>query len=92
MALTVCRYGSGTLTKVFVDRVFQECLTYDGEMVGNIIIMCTIPKIDIGPKSSLYQTSGINQRLGSAFYRICIVIMENCEGKQIENYGLICIL
>lgn len=35
MALTVCRYGSGTLTKVFVDRVFQECLTYDGEMVGN---------------------------------------------------------
>ena len=31
----VCRYGSGTLTKVFVDRVFQECLTYDGEMVGN---------------------------------------------------------
>jgi hypothetical protein len=28
------RYGSGTLTKVFVDRVFQECLTYDGEMVG----------------------------------------------------------
>ncbi|CAB4014291.1 serine threonine- phosphatase 2A regulatory subunit B subunit gamma, partial, partial [Paramuricea clavata] len=26
------RYGSGTLTKVFVDRVFQECLTYDGEM------------------------------------------------------------
>ena len=30
-----CRYGSGTLTKVFVDRVFQECLTYDGEMVSN---------------------------------------------------------
>lgn len=26
------RYGSGTLTKVFVNRVFQECLTYDGEM------------------------------------------------------------
>ena len=30
----VFRYGSGTLTKVFVDRVFQECLTYDGEMVS----------------------------------------------------------
>ena len=89
MALTVCRYGSGTLTKVFVDRVFQECLTYDGEMVGNIIILCTIPKIEIEPKRS-YQTSS-NQRLGSAFYRICIVIMENCEEK-IENYGLICIL
>lgn len=28
----LARYGSGTLTKVFVDRVFQECLTYDGEM------------------------------------------------------------
>ena len=27
-----CRYGTGTLTKVFMDRVFQECLTYDGEM------------------------------------------------------------
>jgi len=26
------RYGSGTLTSVFIDRVFQECLTYDGEM------------------------------------------------------------
>ncbi|XP_015775867.1 PREDICTED: serine/threonine-protein phosphatase 2A regulatory subunit B'' subunit gamma-like [Acropora digitifera] len=86
----LARYGSGTLTKVFVDRVFQECLTYDGEMVGNIIIiMCTIPKIQIELKSS-YQTSS-NQRLGSAFYRICIVIIENCEEK-IENYGLICIL
>lgn len=27
------RYGTGTLTSVFLDRVFQECLTYDGEMV-----------------------------------------------------------
>nr|XP_014426265.1 serine/threonine-protein phosphatase 2A regulatory subunit B'' subunit gamma isoform X1 [Pelodiscus sinensis] len=26
------RYGTGTLTNVFLDRVFQECLTYDGEM------------------------------------------------------------
>lgn len=26
------RYGTGTLTKVFLERVFQECLTYDGEM------------------------------------------------------------
>ena len=33
-ALTNCdnRYGTGTLTSVFLDRVFQECLTYDGEM------------------------------------------------------------
>ena len=31
--LSLDRYGSGTLTKVFVDRVFQECLTYEGEMV-----------------------------------------------------------
>ena len=30
------RYGSGTLTKVFVNRVFQECLTYDGEMVSTL--------------------------------------------------------
>lgn len=27
------RYGTATLTTVFLDRVFQECLTYDGEMV-----------------------------------------------------------
>lgn len=27
------RYGTATLTSVFLDRVFQECLTYDGEMV-----------------------------------------------------------
>ncbi|CAI9730589.1 serine/threonine-protein phosphatase 2A regulatory subunit B subunit gamma isoform X1 [Octopus vulgaris] len=26
------RYGTGTLTDVFLDRIFQECLTYDGEM------------------------------------------------------------
>lgn len=25
-------YGSGTLTKPFLDRVFQTCLTYGGEM------------------------------------------------------------
>lgn len=30
----VCfRYGTGTLTNVFLDLVFQECLTYEGEMV-----------------------------------------------------------
>lgn len=26
------QYGMGTLTRVFIDRVFQECLTYEGEM------------------------------------------------------------
>ena len=26
------RYGTGTLTPVFVERIFQECLTYEGEM------------------------------------------------------------
>ena len=26
------KYGTGTLTKVFIERIFQECLTYDGEM------------------------------------------------------------
>ena len=26
------QYGMGTLTQVFIDRVFQECLTYEGEM------------------------------------------------------------
>ena len=31
--LTTCRYRTGTMTKVFIDRVFQECLTYEGEMV-----------------------------------------------------------
>lgn len=25
-------FGNGTLTDVFLDRVFQECITYDGEM------------------------------------------------------------
>lgn len=28
----LARYGTGTLTSAFLDRVFQECLTYDGEM------------------------------------------------------------
>lgn len=26
------KYGTGTLTPAFVNRVFQECLTYEGEM------------------------------------------------------------
>ncbi|GIY44277.1 hypothetical protein CEXT_737001 [Caerostris extrusa] len=26
------RYGTGTLTSAFIERVFQECLTYDKEM------------------------------------------------------------
>lgn len=26
------KYGTGTMTPVFIERVFQECLTYDGEM------------------------------------------------------------
>lgn len=26
-------YGKGTLSGVFLDCVYQECLTYDGEMV-----------------------------------------------------------
>jgi len=26
------RFGTGTLTNIFLDRVFQECLTYEGEM------------------------------------------------------------
>ncbi|KAK6307422.1 hypothetical protein J4Q44_G00225700 [Coregonus suidteri] len=26
------RYGTGTLTSVFLDSVYQECLTYDGEI------------------------------------------------------------
>lgn len=25
-------YGTGTLTSAFIDRIFEECLTYDGEM------------------------------------------------------------
>lgn len=28
----IIRYGSGKLTSAFLDRVFQECLTYEGEM------------------------------------------------------------
>ncbi|XP_076312626.1 serine/threonine-protein phosphatase 2A regulatory subunit B'' subunit gamma-like [Tachypleus tridentatus] len=28
----LARYGTGTLTNVFIERVFQEYLTYDGEM------------------------------------------------------------
>ncbi|XP_043241636.1 serine/threonine-protein phosphatase 2A regulatory subunit B'' subunit gamma-like [Amphibalanus amphitrite] len=28
----LARYGTGTLTTVFIDQVFQVCLTYDGEM------------------------------------------------------------
>lgn len=32
MLVFVNRYGTGTLTGVFLERVFQECLTYEGEM------------------------------------------------------------
>ena len=40
---------------------------------------------------TLINVTSSNQRLGSAFYRICSVIMETdcifCEEKQIQNYG-----
>ncbi len=32
----VCRYGTGSLTSHFVDRIFQECLTYEGEVVSDL--------------------------------------------------------
>ena len=37
----------------------------------------------------MYIVTSSNQRLGSAFYKICGVIMETglCEEKQLENYG-----
>ena len=44
----LARFGTGTLTNVFLDRVFQECLTYDGEMVsrvdlsGNVFVLCCL--------------------------------------------------
>jgi len=28
----LAHYGTGTLTQAFLDRIFQECLTYEGEM------------------------------------------------------------
>jgi serine/threonine-protein phosphatase 2A regulatory subunit B'' len=28
----IARYGSGKMTRAFVDRIFQECLTYEGEV------------------------------------------------------------
>lgn len=36
------RYGTATLTPVFLDRVFQEYLTYDGEMVRTLYIFITV--------------------------------------------------
>lgn len=46
------RYGTATLTSVFLDRVFQEYLTYDGEMVrsavladgqrGQLVLSCSV--------------------------------------------------
>lgn len=30
----IYRFGTGTLTSVFIDRIFQECLTYEGEVVS----------------------------------------------------------
>lgn len=43
------RYGTATLTSVFLDRVFQECLTYDGEMVKQFELLtrvrfCCLPR------------------------------------------------
>lgn len=46
-----CRYGTGTMTRLFVDRIFQECLTYEGEVVCS----WNIPKEHITPSPSLLQ-------------------------------------
>ena len=34
-----CRYGTGNMTRVFVDRLFQECLTYEGEVVRSTMLL-----------------------------------------------------
>ena len=36
------RYGTATLTPVFLDRVFQEYLTYDGEMVQPVTALTAV--------------------------------------------------
>ncbi len=36
---SIIRFRTGTLTKVFVDRIFQECLTYEDEMVHPTIVV-----------------------------------------------------
>lgn len=70
------RYGTGTLTKVFVDRVFQECLTYDGEVV-NIFVMHLLRVIEIFYMQD-YKT-----------YLDFVLAMENRKEPQVSMYFLL---
>ncbi len=70
------RYGTGTLTKVFVDRVFQECLTYDGEVV-NIFVMHLLRVIKFFYMQD-YKT-----------YLDFVLAMENRKEPQVSMYFLL---
>lgn len=52
------RYGTGTMTRQFVDRIFQECLTYEGEVVCSR----SLPKEHITP--SPLSNTGLQDLLG----------------------------
>jgi len=66
------RYGTGTLTDVFLDRVFQECLTYDGEMVGNFVSFVYSYIVD----TTILSWNTLTISLGLLWYT-CISVFRN---------------
>lgn len=71
------RYGTGTLTNIFLDRVFQECLTYDGEMV----LICKY----IATEEILYKSKGIffKNNPVSKYWDLKFIYTDWNEGKII---------
>ena len=58
----LARYGTGTLTEAFLDRVFQECLTYDGEMVS--VTECHLPPLTCSEFFFFFIFLGLQDLLG----------------------------
>ena len=79
------RYGTGTLTKVFVDRVFQECLTYDGEVV-------CMPQMLYAPCMLLWH-SGIEVKFVLSYFSGLQDIpgLCSCYGESKRTSGMFCL-
>lgn len=69
------QYGTGMLTDVFIERVFQECLTYEGEMDYKAFLDFTLAMENKKDPSSLQY-----------FFRILDVRQKGYLGEENKCY------
>ncbi|KAM3175471.1 hypothetical protein ACTXT7_008470 [Hymenolepis weldensis] len=78
-------YNNGSLTDAFLDRVFQECLTYEGEMDYKVYLDFVLAMENRGePQSTAYIFRIVD--LGGQG-RLCVKTMEYYLNSLLESLG-----